>query len=469
MADQALGAERHMSDAEALMWTLEKDPLLRSAFGNVTILDRPVDLERFRARMEKVARAFPRLRRKVVPTFGRLAPPRWVDDADFHLDYHLRRVSAPGNGTDRDLLDLVTELGADPFDRTRPLWRFWVVDGMSGGRGAMVQQMHHTITDGEGGVRLSAMMLDLERDSRQPMMAIPDPGDHEEGESDGAPAVLGGLREAVEHNLRRQVGVARRGAGGLLDVVRHPGDVPRVVRSGADTLTSVVRQTMVADRAKSPLWTARSLHRRLETLRVPLDDARRAAKAMGGTINDLFVAGAAAGAGHHHQRLGEPVDELRISMPVSTRARGAGGGNAFSPMRVVVPTGEMEPAARFAEVHERLQSTKTERAVEAATGLAGVFNLLPTSVLVSTARQMVGTIDFAVSNVRGAPFDLYLAGAKVEANYPVGPTGGTAFNLTLLSSGGMLDMGLHADTAAVDDPALLADSLSLAYEELLGA
>ena len=78
-------------------------------------------------------------------------------------------------------------------------------------------------------------------------------------------------------------------------------------------------------------------------------------------------------------------------------------------------------------------------------------------MLVRFARQQTETVDFATSNVRGAPFDLYVAGAKIVANYPMGPTGGTAFNLTLLSSGGSLDMGLNIDAAAVDDPELLRD------------
>src|SRR5436305_13163994 len=95
------------------------------------------------------------------------------------------------------------------------------------------------------------------------------------------------------------------------------------------------------------------------------------------------------------------------------------------------------------------------------------MNLLPTSVVVRLARQQVQTIDFATSNVRGAPFDLFIAGAKIEANYPMGPTGGTAFNLTVLSSSGWLDMGVNIDVAAIDDPELLRRCLEHAYAELL--
>jgi hypothetical protein len=102
-----------------------------------------------------------------------------------------------------------------------------------------------------------------------------------------------------------------------------------------------------------------------------------------------------------------------------------------------------------------------------AGAFAGVVNVLPTSMLVRLTRNQVETVDFATSNVRGAPFDLFIAGAKIDANYPMGPTAGVAFNLTTLSSGGWLDMGVNIDLAAIDDPELLRASLEDAYAQLL--
>jgi hypothetical protein len=215
------------------------------------------------------------------------------------------------------------------------------------------------------------------------------------------------------------------------------------------------------------LWTHRSLRRRFEVLRIPLDDTKRAAKVLGGSVNDVFVAGAAAGAGKYHRAKGVDVDELRISMPVSTRSDRSMGGNAFTPARLSVPVGGATAVAEFNAIQERLTATKQERALQFADALAGVINVLPTSLLVRVARQQIETVDFATSNVRGAPFDLYIAGAKILANYPMGPTGGTAFNLTVLSSGGSLDMGINIDMAAIDDPGLLRQCLEEAYAELL--
>ena len=449
-----------MSDLEALMWNLEKDPHLSSSFANVTILDRPPDVDRFRRRMERAVAIVPRLRQRVFAGLGRLAPPEWRD-ADVDLDFHIRRVALPAPADERTLFDLATRLAAEPFDRTRPLWRFTVIDGLDGGRAAMVQQLHHTITDGEGGVRMSVEFLDLQRDQPDPE-PVPLP-DLERGPHGG---LVGAALATAGHTARRQLGITRRAIGEAADLAIHPSKVAKLGADAVATTQSLLRQAAVADPARSPLWQERSLRRRFEVLRVPLDDAKRSAKARGGSINDLFVAAVAGGAGAYHRRRGAEVEELRMAMPISTREKGDRGGNSFTPTRTLVPM-DGDPEARFTAIQERLASVKGERALKLAGSLAGVLNLLPTSVLTRITRQQVQTVDFTTSNVRGAPFDLYIAGAHIDANYPMGPLGGTAFNCTLLSSGGWLDMGLLIDTAAVEDPAGLRSAIDDAWGELL--
>ncbi len=464
MADPT-GTERRMSDLEALMWNLEKDPMLGSTFANVTVLDRPPDIDALRRRLDHATRAVPRLRQRVVPALGRLAPPEWQEDRGFDLGYHVRHVALPEPGTERQLFDLAAVLAQVPFDRTRPLWEFTVVDGLTGGQAALFQKMHHTITDGEGGVRMSIQFLDLQRDAADPEpLAPPEPS--EPGDAAG---ITSTALETLTHNVRRQLGIARRSVGDAVDLVAHPERLVGLGGEIAETLRSVVRQVAVTDGAHSPLWTTRTLHRRFEVLRVNFDDAKRAAKVLGGSLNDFFVAGAAGGAGAYHRALGAEVDDLRMAMPISTRSEGSSGGNAFAPTRVLVPAGIVDPAERFAAVRERLSVTKRERAVGVAGALAGVMNVLPTSLLVRLARQQVEAVDFTTSNVRAAPFDLYVAGARIEANYPMGPIAGTAFNLTLLSYRGSLDMGLHIDTGAIADPSLLHDSIDESFAELIAA
>ena len=178
------------------------------------------------------------------------------------------------------------------------------------------------------------------------------------------------------------------------------------------------------------------------------------------------MAGAAGGAGAYHRQLGHPVAELRMAMPVSTRSDRSAGGNAFVPTRLLVPVDEPDPAERFRLVHEALGATKGERVIDAVDTLAGFVNLLPTSVVVRAARAQVETVDFTTSNVRAAPFDLYIAGARIEGTYPLGPLGGTAWNLTMMSYCGTLNMGLHLDAGAVAEPARLRDCLAEAFDEL---
>jgi hypothetical protein len=118
-------------------------------------------------------------------------------------------------------------------------------------------------------------------------------------------------------------------------------------------------------------------------------------------------------------------------------------------------------------VHDRLTSLKADRSIGAADAIAGVIGMLPGSVVRSLARSQTSKLDIAVSNVRGAPFDLYIGGAPILANYPFGPMGGTAFNATLLSYRGNMDIGVNFDVAAVDDPELLRQCLVDAIADLV--
>src|SRR5215216_3903809 len=98
--------DRHMSDSEALMWNMEKDPALSSWFAAVTILEGDIDFEKFRPKLAQGVADIPRLRQRVMPGVGRLSPPEWVLDPDFDLDYHIRRISLPSPGGVRELYDL---------------------------------------------------------------------------------------------------------------------------------------------------------------------------------------------------------------------------------------------------------------------------------------------------------------------------------------------------------------------------
>jgi WS/DGAT/MGAT family acyltransferase len=475
--DAEVASRDRMSDFEALMWEVERNPMLSNAFANLTILDRPPDRARFVARMRRAAQRVPRLRQRAVPAPGRLATPEWVDDPDFDLDHHLRWVLLGGEATDEELYDLVATFIRVPFDRGRPLWEFVVIEGLQGGRAAMLQRMHHTITDGEGGIKLSLEFLDFERspdgrsthtggDASDADPEIPEiPEIPDEAGSGGIGSTLSGATRALTDTVRLRSGQLLGAIGNLGSMALHPGDAATVARSAA-------RQAMMPSR-RSTLWTERSLRRWFGTTRLSLEDVKTASHSLGGSVNDFFVCGAAGGAGAYHELRGHEVEHLRLSMPISTR-RSAGvseqvGGNAFAPSQTLVPTAPMAPEQRFQLIHEALETTKSEPALGVIGSAASVMNLLPSAALVMAGERLTAGVDFVCSNVRAAPFDVYIAGALLEANYPVGPLAGTAFNLTTMSYRGWLFLGLVVDPVAVEDPGALLVDIEEAFAELFAS
>lgn len=452
-----------MSDAEGLMWRMEKDPHLSSTFGNVTILDRQPDFERLVRRMELATWMVPRLRQRVHSAPANLTAPTWVTDSNFDIRYHVRHIALPKPGTMRQLLDLASLITNDAFDRTRPLWQFVIVDGLRGGKSALIEKLHHTIADGEGMVQLSLAFLDFDADAPEPapLAAVPDFGDDDE-----PPARSGSngemLRGIVSSSLRMPLGMLRQMKGLIAD----PTQIPSASTAAADTVRGVISQLSDVEQARSPLWTKRSLQRRIETLRAPYSETRAVAKKLGGKLNTAFLTVAAEGASRYHVELGAPVDLLRSSMAISTRSE-TSGANAFSLVRLLIPTGEMPIADRFHAIQQASATARGGSSSASLDTLAAIASTLPTSLVTRLARTQAQTVDFATSNVKGSPIPMYLAGAKMLENYPVGPLGGVAFNLTMLSYLGSLDMGINIDTAAVEQPELLASCLSGAFKDFL--
>jgi diacylglycerol O-acyltransferase / wax synthase len=467
-----------MSDAEAIMWAVEKDPALRSDFTNISILERVPDAARVRAKVEQAIEAIPRLGDRVVAPPFRLATPEWVPDHDLDLDYHLRTVAVPAPGGMRQLLDLAAAVAATPLDRSRPLWEFTVVEGLEGGRAALLQKVHHTITDGVGGVKLSLSLLDFEADPPAPPEPSPlqrivaDAETQRRAETFADPvrrvSPANAVGQAVTYSVRQQLGRVGRGLESAARVMASRESARRGINDAVRLGESVRRQLLVTDPARSPLLDRRSLALRFERFDVPLTTAKAVAAKLGGSVNDVYVTGIAGALGLYHERMGVPCDELRMAMPISTRGDDEESANSFTPARVLVPVQPKDPATRFQRVHERLHGLRDEPAVTAAGSLAGFLTALPTSMLVALTRSQARTIDFATSNLRGSPVDLYLGGARIEANYPMGPRAACALNVTLLSYRDSLDMGINIDPAAVSDPATLLDCLDESFGALLG-
>jgi hypothetical protein len=155
-------------------------------------------------------------------------------------------------------------------------------------------------------------------------------------------------------------------------------------------------------------------------------------------------------------------------MAISTRNESS-GANAFTLTRMLVPTGRMPITERFGAINEIISVAREQAKTASLDTLATMSALLPTTVLTRIARTQSQTVDFATSNVRGAGVPLFIGGAMVLGNYPVGPLGGVAFNLTMLSYNHNLDMGLNVDTAAVTDPELLRRCVEESMRELINS
>jgi WS/DGAT/MGAT family acyltransferase len=455
-----------MSNSEAIMWAVEKDPALRSDFCNLTILDRRPEDKRVRATLQRALDSIPRLRQRVIGAPLRIVPPEFADDPTLDVESHVRIVGVAPPGDERALLDLCGALAEQPLDRARPLWEFTLIDGLADGRAALLQKIHHTITDGVGGLKLSMALVDFERDPETTEQDAPDLT----AEQPPSPAVttpISATRDALFDAAGRGVTTVRRTVEGAGHVVIHPTEIPGRAAGAARLLNSLQRQALVTDSARSDVMNGRSLRRHFEISSTPFAPMRAAATNLGTSVNDAFVAVIASALGRYHERRGSTVDELRLAMPISTRRRGDQSTNRFVPARILVP---IQPAhdlrTLLGDVHERLGSAKTETALYAAEGLAGVVSGLPTSMLVAMTRSQTRTIDFAASNLRGSPAPLYLAGARILASYPMGPRTGCALTVTMLTYCDDVQLGLNIDPAAiVDVPAFMHD-LHDAFEAL---
>src|SRR4051812_14521695 len=223
----------HMSDEDALMWHIEKDPVLRSTIVAVAVLDQPPDWDRLRARFDRATLLIPRLRQRVLSPPLRIGPPRWTFDPSFDLDFHLRRFRLAPPSSMRALLDVVGPIATASFDRARPLWEFTLLEGLDGEQCAMVMKVHHAITDGVGGMELLLHLVDFERGAA-------DPDDRPAVPSAEHLSAVALVRDSLTHTQRRALGVVRRLPGSMfrtaLGAITNPAGA---LTSAADTARSV--------------------------------------------------------------------------------------------------------------------------------------------------------------------------------------------------------------------------------------
>jgi WS/DGAT/MGAT family acyltransferase len=464
MSDDELDLEfePRMSDADALMWGIEKDPLLRSTITSVFVLDRAPDRDLFRRRMDRVSRLVPRLRQRVLGHPMSVAPPRWEIDPNFDLGYHLRWVRSPGAGTRRDVLDLAEPIAMQGFDRARPLWEFTVVEGLDDGSAAVIAKIHHSITDGVGGIKLLMELLDLEREPEgEPVMPpAPQPSRLTERRR---------MTDALWYEAHRTARAARGVSGSLArDGRRLVSDPVGAVMGGVHGTGSLARLLRPTTAPMSPLMTGRSLSMRFDEIDLGLEQLKLASKVVSGKLNDAFVAGVAGGLHRYHEKHGAKVERLRMTMPINVRtaARANVAGNQFVPARFPVPIAIENPIERMASIRALVEHERAEPALMLTDTIANVLNRLPTTATTTIFGAMLRGVDFVTSNVPGPPVTVYVAGARVEAQLAFGPMTGSATSVVLLSYRERAHLGVNTDPAAIPDPDTFVACLRDSFDEI---
>ena len=411
-----------MRASDAFTWYMERDPALRSTIVVVDWLDRAPEWEVLVDRVDRISRLMPSLRQHIVESPFRLTVPRWAYDHDFDMHWHLSRAAAPRPGTRDAVLGLARRAAMTAFDRARPLWEVTLVEGMEGGEAALIIKLHHSLSDGVGAMRMLAIVADLQRE----------------------PADLGDMPPVPPH---------------------EPADLLTLITGTVGSMAGrTVYRTAAPNRSTlSPVMRDRATTRQLAMIEVSLDELKKSAKTVGGTVNDAYLAAIAGGLRTYHERHGAAVDSLRALMPINLRAgKDADFGNRITLQRLIVPVGEADPGARMRALHRVAGAAREEPSLSVTETIAGALNMLPVGYVGGILKH----VDFVVSNVPGAPFPVYLAGSKITGMFAFGPTIGASVNTTLMSYDGTCDIGINIDTAAVPDPDVLLGCLRESLAEI---
>jgi diacylglycerol O-acyltransferase len=454
-----VGPPDELSPLDYLMHRGEAHPATRSAFLDLEILDAPADWARLREAIDRASRVVIRMRQKVVIPPVPTTPPRWVVDPDFDLDYHLRRVALPAPGTLRQLLDLAEVTLQSPLDTSRALWEAVYVEGLEEGRSALLMKLSHAITDGLGGIALFEQIYDTERDpAPRPMPPVPIPRD-----VTGADLVRESIRQLPETTFAAGRKALGRAAATTARLIQRPGPT---VAEAIGFAGSARRMLGPPPASPSPLLRRRSLVSRTHVLELPLTELRAAAKAVGGSVNDAYLAALCGGLGRYHETLGVPVDALPLALPVSLRTGDdPASGNRFAGITIAAPIGEPDPAERMRLIREQVIARRGEPAIDMIGRIAPVLGLLPDEALQAVTDRITPP-DIQASNVPGYAQETFLAGARVDRQYALGPLPRVAMMAILVSRAGTCTVSFRYDTASFTAGDQLEKCLQLGFDEV---
>lgn len=443
-----------------------EEPTTAMHVGGVAIFAAPdggFDYDKVVALIENRISLVPRYRQKIKWVPGHLSNPIWVDDPDFDVSYHVRRAALPKPGNESQLKEFVARIQSRQLDRNRPLWEMYVLEGLEGGKAAVITKIHHAMVDGRSAMDIGALILDSTPVPRQT------PNDH--WSPDREPSSLSLVAGAVSDFLRRPAGA--------LDVIKTEIVDLRQTASkilGAASGVLTMTRTAVRSAPTSPLNAVIGEQRRYGIARTDLDDYKRIRKAHGGTINDVVLATVTGAIREWLLTRGEsvtPTSSVRVMVPVSVRSDSEAGslGNRVSSYFVDLPVGEPNPVMRLHQVSYAMKAHKESSAAVGADALVQMTGFAPPTLHALGARVASGftrrLFNTVVTNVPGPQYLLYAAGAPMLECYPVVPLAkGQAVSIGLTSYNGGVYYGLNADRDAMADVDVLAECIQDALSAL---
>jgi WS/DGAT/MGAT family acyltransferase len=419
-----------------------------------------LDYDAVLARVEARLHLVPRYRQRLHSTAAGIANPVWVDDDGFDLGWHVRRATLPAPGGDAELAELVGRAMSRRLDRSRPLWELTVVDGLAGGRRALLAKMHHALVDGVAAVDIGTVLLDPTPDP----IAIPAPDEPWEPRG----------HDRARHLARLAATPVVRAQKLLLDSATRalqpdPRRTASDLKSATELLVALARTRPSAP--MTPLNAGQGPNRRFAFTSAPLADLKRAGKAQGATVNDALLAAVAGMLRRYLEAAGQPAAKPLVALvPVSVRRPGEEGGNAISTVLVDLPVDEPDPAERIVRVHETMTTIKQSAAIRAGALLVGASGWAPPLVSSTLARATGGlrAFNLVVSNVPGPQQPFWLNGCRLLAVHPAVPLSPATQGLTvgIVSYDGAVCFGLLADRDLDPPLAVAFDGLRAALAEI---
>jgi diacylglycerol O-acyltransferase / wax synthase len=434
--------------------------------GALTILEGPPPArEDFCDHLESRLGRVPRYRQKLAFPPLETGRPFWVDDPAFNLDYHVRHTALPKPGSDDQLRQLLGRIFSQRLDRSKPLWEIWIVQGLEGGRFALISKTHHALVDGISGVDIATVLFDL-----SPVPAEPE-ADQERWTPAPEPSDVELVAEGVAGLIRTPFGLAGRALGAL----QHPGETIDRVREAAEGLGEVVWAGM-NPAPDVPLNVPIGPHRRVRWAQSRLADFKEIKNSLGGTVNDAVLAVVAGALRRwlHDRGVRTEGKELRALVPVSIRSEDERGslGNRIAAMRGPLPVYVDDPVERLRVVQHGMGELKESKQALGAEVIAGLTDFAPPTLLAQASRLNFSTrlFNLIVTNVPGPQFPLYLLGREMKEIVPIAflPEN-HALAIAIMSYNGGIDFGLLADYDAMPDLDAFADHLEESLAELLAS